>query len=801
MSRPLTPFRQFVLKVHSRCDLACDHCYVYEHADQSWRGRPKVISDETVSWTAVRIAEHVKAHALNRVHVVMHGGEPLLAGPDRLDRIAAELRGHLDGICALDLRVHTNGVLLDERFCEVFAARGVKVGVSLDGDRAANDRHRRFADGRSSHAQALRAVELLRARPELYAGLLCTVDVANDPVAVYRALAELEPPRIDFLLPHATWDVPPPRPAPAAYADWLIEIFELWAADGGAPPVRMFESIISTARGGSSLTESLGLQPSDLVVIETDGSYEQADSLKTAFDGAPATGLHVLRDTLDEVARHTGVLARQRGLAGLCGQCRACPVVDSCGGGLYAHRYRSGSGFANPSVYCADLLKLITHVRGRTSEPTHTLPSAALDALASGFGGGNEVTHLAESQRSLRRALLAAVNAATGPAGGAVQERAWELITGLDGTHPGAVEAVLAHPYVRVWAAGCLRDGRHAGHLANIAVAAAVRAGVTAALDVRVLGGAVHLPSLGVLDVDPAAAGRTAWPETDSAAHPAGRTVRLEVSGGRIALDGGVDLDPLAPGEWPGWHPVRRLSAGGFSVGLEDTDPFRDCHQWPAAGRLTDDRVAAWQRAFAEAWALIESELPAYAPGLRVGLSVLTPLAPAPEGREVSSTARHAFGAVAAALPDGPATLALLIVHEFQHVKLGAVLDILDLYDEGDTRRFYAPWRDDPRPLEGLLQGTYAHIAVTDFWRVRRHADPGRAEAQFARWRRDTAEAIETLAASGALTPLGGRFVTEMRRSVAAWLDEPVSAAAEAEAARSARVHRERWTAAVSPRS
>ena len=39
MSRMLVPLSQIVLKIHSRCDLACDHCYAYEAADQSWRGR------------------------------------------------------------------------------------------------------------------------------------------------------------------------------------------------------------------------------------------------------------------------------------------------------------------------------------------------------------------------------------------------------------------------------------------------------------------------------------------------------------------------------------------------------------------------------------------------------------------------------------------------------------------------------------------------------------------------------------------------------------------------------------------
>ena len=184
-----------------------------------------------------RIAEHALAHGLSTVHVVMHGGEPLLAGLAGLRRTAQELHRALQGVCALDLRIHTNGVLLSERFCELFLEWDIKVGISLDGDKASNDRHRRYADGRSSHPQVLRAVELLR-RPryrELFSGLLCTIDVENDPVAVYDALVALEPPRLDFLLPHATWDTPPPRPglSPTPYADWLGVIYRRWTKRAG----------------------------------------------------------------------------------------------------------------------------------------------------------------------------------------------------------------------------------------------------------------------------------------------------------------------------------------------------------------------------------------------------------------------------------------------------------------------------------------------------------------------------------------------------------------------------------------
>ena len=71
-----------------------------------------------------------------------------------------------------------------------------------------------------------------------------------------------------------------------------------------------------------------------------------------------------------------------------------------------------------------------------------------------------------------------------------------------------------------------------------------------------------------------------------------------------------------------------------------------------------------------------------------------------------------------------PVELAVTLVHEFQHIKLGGLLHLAPLHDREPTRRLYAPWRDDPRPLGGLLQGVYAFTGVTDFWRAVRGSRP-----------------------------------------------------------------------------
>jgi uncharacterized protein len=100
-------------------------------------------------------------------------------------------------------------------------------------------------------------------------------------------------------------------------------------------------------------------------VVDTDGSIKQLDSLSSAYSGAADTGLHILTDSFDAALGHPTTVARQIGADALSPLCRACPVMRICGGGLYPHRYREGEGFRHPSVYCADLMRLIAHVSER----------------------------------------------------------------------------------------------------------------------------------------------------------------------------------------------------------------------------------------------------------------------------------------------------------------------------------------------------------------------------------------------------------------------------------------------------
>lgn len=338
-----TPIRQFVLKVHSRCNLACDYCYVYQLADQSWRDQPRQMSRDTIAAAATRIAEHASRHRLPSVGVVLHGGEPLLAGARFFADTARILRSQLEPATAVRLTVQSNGTLITEQLLDVLAEHEIFLAVSVDGGPDAHDQHRRYPSGRGSYTDVANGLALLShdGYRRLFSGLLCTVELTHDPVTTYESLLGFGPPRMDFLLPHGNWSARPPGfPADPTgngtntpYADWLAAVFDRWySVPEQETELRMFREIIHVMLGGTSHVDGIGLAPSSVAVIETDGSLEQVDTLKSAYHGAAATGLHIDHNSIDEMLRHPSIVARQCGLAALCEQCRACPIHRICGG-------------------------------------------------------------------------------------------------------------------------------------------------------------------------------------------------------------------------------------------------------------------------------------------------------------------------------------------------------------------------------------------------------------------------------------------------------------------------------------
>jgi uncharacterized protein len=363
----------FILKVASRCNLDCSYCYVYNKGDATWKRRPPVMSDAVFDQALVRIREHCESSGQDSVEISFHGGEPCLLGARRFDTWCARARHTLAGTARVSLRIQTNGTLLDAEWAEAFRNNGVRVGISVDGPKPIHDRVRLDRQGRGSYDAVVKGVAVLRDARVPFA-VLSVIPLGSDAVSVHRHLLSLGPDALSYLLPDFTHDTIAPiraRYGQTPCADFLIPVFDDWWFHGTLEVlIANFWNIGRTILGGTSESEAIGNRPAGYAVVEADGDIEGVDVLRVCGNGMAATGLNVRDASFGEIAS-SSALHRQSMFEGmpLPRGCRACPEAETCAGGHLPHRWSQQNGFDNPSVWCADLLKLFAHIRRRFDVP------------------------------------------------------------------------------------------------------------------------------------------------------------------------------------------------------------------------------------------------------------------------------------------------------------------------------------------------------------------------------------------------------------------------------------------------
>lgn len=341
---------------------------MYHHADQSWRKMPAFLSDENEDMLAFRLAEYIREKNLSRILVVFHGGEPLLAGTETIERIVTKIIKAIPQTVSLDFSLQTNGTLLNEENLKVLEDLDISVSLSIDGPENIHDKHRLNHAGKPSFAEVEKALKLLVTKPKIFTGVIAVIDAEYEPLDILQYFNQYEIPSLDFLLPDANYNSLPVGKAenPDIYKTWLIKLFDLWFDDFPHLRVRFFDAILDAVVGLPSKTDALGYGDVSLLTIETDGSYHDLDVLKVAFDGATNLKMTLAENSIADVSNAVQIQTHRQLLQkkGLSVECQECDIVDICAGGTVPHRY-SNDGFNNPSVYCEELYGLISHAKRR----------------------------------------------------------------------------------------------------------------------------------------------------------------------------------------------------------------------------------------------------------------------------------------------------------------------------------------------------------------------------------------------------------------------------------------------------
>jgi uncharacterized protein len=357
-----------LLKVASRCNLDCSYCYVYHMGDEGWRGQPKHMP-EAVKRATVRQLAELYAHQRQPFSVVLHGGEPLLIGADRLGDFCGRLRLALPVPCGI--HVQTNGVLLTEDIIDIFVRFDVGISISIDGSLEIHDQFRVDRQGRGSYDRVRRAIDRLTAREDartLFAGVLAVIDPATSPVSVYASLKATGAPSIDVLVRdgnHFHLPFGKSRIDSTEFGRWMVGLLDVYLSDPNPPRVRILDDMLRLALGGRAEKEGVGTTDYGILVIDTDGRINKNDTLKVAHAAADhfEPRWSVLSDSLLDIIGSRDYANYYRQQRPTAAACRSCSELHVCGGGMVAHRWSEERGFDNPTVFCADQRLLIGRMR------------------------------------------------------------------------------------------------------------------------------------------------------------------------------------------------------------------------------------------------------------------------------------------------------------------------------------------------------------------------------------------------------------------------------------------------------
>jgi uncharacterized protein len=357
-----------VLKVASLCNLNCSYCYMYNLGDETYKSMPKYMSKEVVETLIRKIGLHCRENKIPEFTFVLHGGEPMLAGPAFFKHFVESVEsGFLPAIIPF-FNIQSNATLLTPEWCEFLEANHIALSVSLDGYREINDQNRVYHNGKGSFEDVVKGIKLVNRYTDLKVnfGVLSVINVEADPRQSLELLQELDIINIDYLFPNANFDKPPYQKNSfhsTEYGDWLIAVFNLWYTEFQDLNIRFFTNIISTVLGNNFSTDSYGEGLNELIVIETDGGIEAVDVLKICGNGFTKEGLNILTHELEEAFEAPLIREYILSHESLPDVCQKCSLDKMCASGYLPHRYSKAKGFNNPSVYCHDLAKLITHIR------------------------------------------------------------------------------------------------------------------------------------------------------------------------------------------------------------------------------------------------------------------------------------------------------------------------------------------------------------------------------------------------------------------------------------------------------
>ncbi len=368
------------------CNLDCRYCFFLSksalYPDSKFR-----MADDTLE---AYIRQVIESQQSPQVTIAWQGGEPTLMGLEFFRRASALVTRYLRPGMTVEHSIQTNGILLDEQWCEFLRENRVLVGLSMDGPREMHDAYRVDKSGAPTFSKVLRAARLMQQHGVEF-NILCTVHDANvgHPLEVYRFFRdELKTGFVQFIpmveratpetleIANAGWsDWNRRRPLyrqegnlvtgrsvkPDQWGEFLIAIFDEWVAkDVGSMFIQMFESAVASWLALPASLCIFAETCGDALALEHNGDLYSCDHfVEPQFRLGNIKQHHLIELVASDQQRAFGNAKRDT----LPRYCRECEVRFACHGECPRNRFlQTPDGEGSLNYLCAGYRAFFRHI-------------------------------------------------------------------------------------------------------------------------------------------------------------------------------------------------------------------------------------------------------------------------------------------------------------------------------------------------------------------------------------------------------------------------------------------------------
>ena len=352
----------------SACNLNCDYCFFLKK-EKLYPGSNFRMADE-VHDTYIR--QLFEAHQVPHVTVAWQGGEPTLMGLNFFRRSLNLQKKYQKPGTSIENTFQTNGILLDDEWCQFFYENHFLVGLSLDGPQELHDTYRKDKRGRGTFDRAMKAVRLLQ-KHRVEFNILCTVNSKNadHPLEVYRFFRDDVRVKYIQLIPIVELDnesgyqegnkVTDRSVRPEQFGRFLTEMFDEWIKrDVGKTFVLMFDGALAGWLGMAGTVCIFGPTCGEGMALEHNGDLYSCDHF---VEPAHLLG-NILKSPMIELVtsekqRRFGQDKKDR----LPRYCKECKVLFACNGECPKNRFiTTPEGESGLNYLCAGYKMFFSHV-------------------------------------------------------------------------------------------------------------------------------------------------------------------------------------------------------------------------------------------------------------------------------------------------------------------------------------------------------------------------------------------------------------------------------------------------------